>query len=225
MFEVEIKSLLGNKDRADELRKKLTDPDLLGAKLVSTHKQLNHYFEGGDLDKLYASVESMLGSDAKERLKLIVEKGKEVSVRTREAEGKALLVLKASVDDTTSANGISRAEFEEEFKELTLEELDKLVLDAGFKYQAKWSREREEFSAGEGTTITIDKNAGYGYLAEFEKVVPDEGMVSQAKQELVELMLKIGADELPQERLERMFAYYNEHWPEYYGTDKIFVIE
>jgi hypothetical protein len=38
-------------------------------------------------------------------------------------------------------------------------------------------------------------------------------------------MGKIGAEELPQERLERMFTYYNTHWQDYYGTDKIFTIE
>jgi hypothetical protein len=30
---------------------------------------------------------------------------------------------------------------------------------------------------------------------------------------------------LAQERLERMFAHYNQNWPEYYGTTKVFIIE
>jgi len=30
---------------------------------------------------------------------------------------------------------------------------------------------------------------------------------------------------LPNDRLERMFAYYNEHWQEYYDTDKTFVVK
>jgi hypothetical protein len=38
-------------------------------------------------------------------------------------------------------------------------------------------------------------------------------------------MAKLGVEELPQDRLERMFAHYNAHWPEYYGTEKVFVIE
>jgi len=38
-------------------------------------------------------------------------------------------------------------------------------------------------------------------------------------------MTKLDVEELPQDRLERMFAYYNKNWPEYYGTEKIFVIE
>jgi adenylate cyclase class IV len=73
--------------------------------------------------------------------------------------------------------------------------------------------------------VCLDKNAGYGYLAEFEKVITDSARAEETKQELVSLMKTLGAIELPQDRLERMFAYYNEHWPEYYGTEKIFVIQ
>jgi len=38
-------------------------------------------------------------------------------------------------------------------------------------------------------------------------------------------MKRAGLEELDQARLARMFAYYNAHWSEYYGTEKIFVIE
>ena len=40
-----------------------------------------------------------------------------------------------------------------------------------------------------------------------------------------DVMEKLGAEELAQERLERMFTFYNAHWPEYYGTDNVFTIE
>jgi hypothetical protein len=38
-------------------------------------------------------------------------------------------------------------------------------------------------------------------------------------------MKQVGVVELGQARLERMFAHYNTHWPEYYGTENIFTIE
>ena len=60
---------------------------------------------------------------------------------------------------------------------------------------------------------------------QFERVVDDSSKVESARSELKAFMEKLGVEELPQERLERMFAFYNAHWPEYYGTDKIFVIE
>ena len=32
-------------------------------------------------------------------------------------------------------------------------------------------------------------------------------------------------EELSQDRLERMFSFYNNNWSDYYGTEKIFNIE
>ena len=223
MYEIEIKSLLGGKDEAEELKKRLSEVDP-ATKLVSRSKQLNHYFIGGSPNKLYEAAEGLLKNQDAAKLKEIIEKGEDFSVRTRELNGKILLVVKASVDDTTSSNGISRLEFEEEVNLESLEELDKILLDAGFNYQAKWSREREEYIC-RGANVSIDKNAGYGYLAEFEKVLGEDANLEEARIELRSLMDEVEAVELQQDRLERMFAYYNEHWPDYYGTEKTFVIE
>ena len=74
-------------------------------------------------------------------------------------------------------------------------------------------------------TVCLDRNAGYGYLAEFEKVIEDEGAVSTARAEIELAMRELDIEELPQDRLERMFSHYNQNWPDYYGTDKVFVIE
>lgn len=222
-YEVEIKSLLGGKEKADALIAQLESKNP-GLKPVSFHKQLNHYFTDGDLEKLYENVEEFLPPDKKEALKTLAEKAQSFSLRTREADGKIILVLKVSVDEGTSANTVGRMEFEAETPKLTLEGLDALILKSGFQYQAKWSRERTEYKLKDAN-ITIDKNAGYGYLAEFEKVVDDEAKVPEAKTNLKRLMEELGIEELPQDRLERMFAYYNANWPDYYGTDKVFVVE
>lgn len=221
-YEIEIKSLLGSSDNAEKLRAGMKEIDPK-TELHSHHKELNHYFYKGDVNKLAKLAQPKLSKEEQERLKAIIQKGKDFSVRTRQADGKVLLVLKASVDEGTSSNTVSRLEFEAPVK-MSLDELDQLLLDAGFAYQAKWSREREEYICKD-TNVCIDKNAGYGYLAEFEKVVSDEAHIADTKRELYELMDLLGVEELPQERLERMFSYYNEHWPEYYGTDNVFVIE
>jgi adenylate cyclase class IV len=73
--------------------------------------------------------------------------------------------------------------------------------------------------------VCLDKNAGYGYLAEFEKVTSDEGELDKVKADLLALMDKVGVKELPQDRLERMFAHYNANWEKYYGTENTFNIE
>lgn len=221
-YEVEIKSLLGTKEAADALRSRFAHVDPRHT-LVRTNKQLNHYFVPGDMNALHKRILPLLPAHEHGRLSHIVTTGTRFSVRTRQADETVLLVVKASIDDTTSENGISRIEFETPVA-VTLDELDAALVAAGFPYQAKWSRDREEYAV-RGTTVTIDRNAGYGYVAELEKVVADAAEVPAARDELRALMDELGIDELPQDRLERMFAHYNAHWPEYYGTDKIFTIE
>ena len=219
LIEIEIKSLLGDRENAEELKRKIGER---GGQLASKHSQLNHYFVGTDISRFQESVLPLINEFQKLAFKKILDEGKDFSIRTRSADGKVILVIKASLGEDTSSNGVSRMEFEAEMK-MTLEELDKVLLGAGFKYQAKWSREREEYKLAD-THICIDKNAGYGYLAEFEKVVTDRNLLDSVKKELTATMQDFGVRELSQERLERMFAHYNEHWQDYYGTDKVFNI-
>lgn len=235
-YEIEIKSLLGGKDKADELKNKMkaADPEFAA---LGSHSQLNHYFvpTTGLLKNLYDAVKDFLPADQKLKLRDLAARAKDFSVRTREADGKVLLVVKASVDDTTSENGIARLEFESQISSplslgkgrgegLSLNDLDKLILGAGFAYQAKWSRQREEFKY-KGVNVSIDKNAGYGYLSEFERVVDDPNKADETKSLIRSMMKDLGVEELSQDRLGRMFDYYNKNWPDYYGTEKIFNIE
>jgi adenylate cyclase class IV len=221
-YEVEVKSLLGGAEVAEALRARMKEIDST-THLTSSNKQLNHYFVGGDIKHLAATVATHLSDEAKARLDDLAARAKEFSIRTREKDGTVLFVVKASVGDDTSANGVARMEFEEKMP-LSLDELDELVSSAGFTYQAKWSREREEYVC-KGITICLDHNAGYGWLAEFEQVVGSADEVAPARAAIAALMEACGVFELPQARLERMFAFYNAHWPEYYGTEKIFTVE
>ena len=220
-YEIEIKSLIGDKQKASELVSKMKQNDL-GFVVLGSHKQLNHYFVGGNLPDLYDSLH--LSNDKADELIKLVRNIRDFSVRTRWADGKVILVVKATVDDTTSSNGTARLEFENEFKDLTLEQLDQIVLDSRFKYQAKWSREREDYKY-KGLNVSVDKNAGYGYLAEFESVIDDSSKADEVKSQIRKIMADLGADELNQDRLSRMFDYYNKNWQDYYGTEKTFNIE
>ncbi len=221
-YEIEIKSLLGPQEKADSLRKRITSNP--SSSLIGNSKQLNHYFEGGSLERLASTVGvRYLTPEKQAELKKLSASAKTFSVRTREKGNNVFLVVKASADDTTSENGISRFEMEERVS-MSLEALDLLILEAGFTYQAKWSREREEYSY-DGIIICLDKNAGYGWLAEFEKMVGSETEMASAREKLRGIMELLGAEELSQEKLQRMFDYYNKNWAEYYGTDKTFSIE
>ena len=231
-YEIEIKTLLGEKDKADALKAKMCTLDPACA-CVSTNKQLNHYFTGGDLDVLYKKTEHLFVGEQHKKFKKIAEKGADFSVRTRQRDDEVLLVVKASVDEGTSENTVSRLEFEEPAcavdaagrpVAISLDALDILVQEAGFAYQAKWSREREEY-AYKGINVCLDRNAGYGFLAEFEKLTDDESSLETVRTELEYLMRELGVEELSQERLGRMFDYYNKNWMVYYGTDKTFTVE
>jgi predicted adenylyl cyclase CyaB len=222
-YEVELKSLLETLEKTEELKKKLQEIDPQ-TKLRGKNKQLNHYFEGGEAAALKEHLLEHLHEDHHDTFHRVVDEGKNHSIRTRQLDDKTLLVLKAAVDDTTSENGISRMEFEAETPHLSLEELDALLHKAGYGYQAKWSREREEYDCN-GCNVCIDKNAGYGYVAELEKVVEREEEIEAAREELRAMLAQLELEELPQDRLGRMFAHYNENWRDYYGTDKTFTIE
>ncbi|MDQ1284332.1 MAG: hypothetical protein QG620_680 [Patescibacteria group bacterium] len=220
-YEVEIKSLLQTEENAQKLRGKLAEQ---GIKMTNKYSQLNHYFlSNGDFAKLEEKLASLFDGEKKEKLKKILEKGKDHSLRTREMNGEVFFVVKASVDDTTSSNGILRMEFEEKV-DISLEKLDNILEEAGFGYQAKWSRDREEYGKDD-FYITIDKNAGYGYLSEFEIQTENENSLNDAKQRILEFMGELELVELSQDRLERMFKFYNENWRDYYGTENVFNVE
>ena len=221
-FEIEVKSLLGNEENANRLKARMCelDPECV---MIGSNTQLNHYFEGGDMQALYDSVEVLFDDEQKAKLRTAIERGTEFSIRSRQKDDEVLLVVKASIDEGTSANTVKRMEFEEPVN-VALTELDQLLINAGFTYQAKWSREREEY-AYKGTSVCLDKNAGYGYVAEVEKIVHDETLADAIRAEIDEVMSELELIELEQERLARMFAHYNANWPEYYGTDKIFILE
>jgi uncharacterized small protein (DUF1192 family) len=62
-------------------------------------------------------------------------------------------------------------------------------------------------------------------MAEFEKIISDKDQAEATKEAIRNELELLGIEELNQERLERMFAHYNKNWPEYYGTEKTFIIE
>lgn len=220
-YEIEIKSLLGAEPEKNLFLERLTK--LGGTKSGETVAQLNHYFIGGSHAKLGESVNDFFDVPTNERLVTTLALDADFSIRSREVLGKVKLVVKASIGDGNGANGISRMEFEENVP-ITMQELDQILLDAGFVYQSKWSRERTEYRIGE-VTICLDKNAGYGYVAEFETVVTDITKQDEVKQRLYALMEQLGVSEVDPGRLERMFEYYNNNWQDYYGTNNTFEIK
>ncbi|MEF2175303.1 MAG: hypothetical protein V3575_02425 [Candidatus Absconditabacteria bacterium] len=222
-YEIEIKVLLGSEEKAKSLIEKMHKEDG-NINIKDSSNQLNHYFlRNGDFQKLYEKISNYIESAKINELHKILFQGKNHSIRTREANGKVIFVVKAVADDTNAENGIARLEFEAPVK-ISLQDLDSLILESGFEYQSKWSRNRVEYNYKD-FVVCIDKNAGYGYLAEFEKVINDFENIQMEKDSIVNELAVLGLEELQQDRLDRMFKYYNQNWPHYYGTNKTFNIE
>lgn len=221
-IEVEIKSLLQTKEAVESLISRMRGIDK-NFTLTGKNKQLNHYFTSGNFNKLHQNIKHHIPKDKQEYFVEIIEKSQGHSVRTRKADDTVIFVVKATLDDTSSSNGTARLEFETTISNLFLEELDQILLDSDFEYQAKWSRERHEYLY-KNYNVSIDKNAGYGYLAEFERILSDQDDFNAVKGEIRREMEVLGITELQQDRLARMFDFYNKNWPEYYGTEKTFTI-
>jgi len=69
----------------------------------------------GDFEKLLQNLEGKLSPERLESLRNITNISGKHSIRTRFVDGDSILVVKLSVDDTTSSNGIQRMEWEEVF--------------------------------------------------------------------------------------------------------------
>jgi adenylate cyclase class IV len=223
LYEVEIKSLLVSKEKAEELyqKMKIIDPN---TKLDKKEKQLNHYFQKASLNQVRDAVYDILTPEDKSKFDEMLELSTNPNVRTRQIDNEQLLlVIKDSIQDSNSANGTSRIEFEANIIGMQIADLDQLLFDNGLEYQAKWSRYRETYKF-QDIAICIDKNAGYGYLAELESVIDNPSQIKEQEKKLRSIMTKLELVELDSGRLERMFDFYNQNWPEYYGTDKIFEI-
>lgn len=223
-YEIEIKVLLTTQENMQKLKETL-EKRFPQMQLKGENAQLNHYFIGGNYQNLLSECEKKLPKEKYDSLASILAYEGKFSFRTRYVDGNSILVVKLSLGADSSSNGVSRLEWEHVFQNTPIEELDNLLLTTWFEYQAKWSRERQEFTLPNEMVVCIDKNAGYGYLAEFEKVIDDKEKVNQTKDEILTLIKELWFEELAQERLERMFSFYNQNWRDYYGTEKYFLID
>jgi benzoyl-CoA reductase/2-hydroxyglutaryl-CoA dehydratase subunit BcrC/BadD/HgdB len=55
-------------------------------------------------------------------------------------------------------------------------------------------------------------------------VVKTKEEAIKAEENIRKLLSELELEELSQNRLEKMFKYYNKNWENYYGTDKYFIM-
>jgi len=220
--EVEIKALL-TEDLSSFRRK----AEKAGFQYQREEAQLNHYFRVTEEFELATFVDEYnLSSD--------VLKAKSVAIRTREISSpnlnsvtgdslfntKTLLVVKYVLDGEDVQNGKDRYEIEIDCTE-NITHVDSALIKYGLEYRSLWSRERlTYFHPEKEITLCLDKNAGYGYLVELERMVSEEKREDSFK-ELCDTLEFLGLDMLESNLLETMFKYYETHYEDYYGTEHL----
>lgn len=193
---------------------------------VQTSTQKNHYFVPvADIASLKVAVAKMI-PDAD--LSAIDVNGSKVSVRTREVINgfdqsvETFLVLKQGKD---SENGSDRVEVELPYAR-AISLLDQMLLAHNVKEQAKWSRTRHLWQATAGKVpvlISLDFNAGYGWIVEIEAVaIPDKMTAEDALKALQKAATDMGLELLDPQLLKGMYELYNSNWPTFYGTRDTF---
>lgn len=220
-FEIEIKSLLRSRKEMDAFLSRL---DSLNPKLISTTKRYNDYYIKGDFDKLLTNIKPFLSEEELLKLSDILLQGKNHSIRAKSIDGEVSIVVKSASGNSNGHNGTARWEFEAKVPSLEFNQLNQIFLDSDFEIQARWSQTREDYVCND-ISISTSFSPGYGYIVEFEKTTEDFANANKLKNELEKFMHELNLQEVTENKLDRMFQYYNKNWNEYYETDKVFFID
>ena len=232
-YEVELKVLLWNTFPPEIFIKALAK-DFKSVRETTEETHRNHYFEVPHRAKIIPAFEERLPIDHEDKIRIEeFRNGTSIVIRSREIKTvnwtQVLLVMKSTVDWGTSQNGTIRKELEIPIP-MTIEDLDSiLIAQAELKQQAKWSRTRQTFDVVDKDwfyfTVCLDKNAGYGYLVEFEVVVNNPSVIESTKLKLQNCIKLMWLTELPADQLHRMFEFYNKNWEAFYQTENYFFIK
>lgn len=139
-------------------------------------------------------------------------------LRIRRTDNEALIVLKKGWmhDD-------DREEIEVKVDRKDFLQLDKIFKALGYKYDTKWYRKRKEYKY-KNFSITIDYNAGYGWVTEIERTVRAGGE-EKAKKEILDIAKEIGIKPASKALFDKMYKYYKKNWPHYIKTKSTFDID
>jgi predicted adenylyl cyclase CyaB len=221
MQELEIKCLLNESNVMDKQKLSFLMSFLnTNYSRVGESSQLNHYFakleNNIDAQSLFTEL-NKLGFPIPDDLSVDFTKA---SVRTRQTDTETILVIKEGKDPL---NGGDRREIEFMVAGLPIHVLDECLISVGFSLDTKWSRSRITYTS-DGVTVCVDKNAGYGYIIEIEKMFKDDSDTTQALDELKTTAKVLGLYLLPKERLSKMYEFYRKNWQDFYLTDNYFCI-
>lgn len=139
-------------------------------------------------------------------------------LRIRRTDKEAYLILKKGWMHSDCRDEIEIKVARSDFKKL-----DEIFVSLGYKYDTKWYRKRLEYKL-EDFNVTIDFNAGYGWICEIERVV-NTGGEGKAKKDILDFSKKIGIKPTPQILFDKMYKFYKKNWRHYYDTKDTFNID
>lgn len=220
-YEVEIRCLIPNPDQAKNLPAEIEKLGLTTDK-TAEYSQLNDYYVDGDIHQLAQNLNGVIAKAEAKLLADIVKGHNTFSVRARQNNDDVLFIVKATTGGSAN-HGVQRAEFEVPVTQ-SLDQLKDIITGSGYSVQARWMAHRTLYRISNGITLNSYFCAGYGYGAEFELLV-EAGQQVNAETRVRDFVQQLGLEPVDPEFMERMFAYYNAHWQEYYGTEKVFTLE
>lgn len=180
-------------------------------KAVDFSQQLNHYFDSSPVS-IRTRYDSSTGFEIVNKW---TDDGKDSHNGTQRHE------LNLRVTPTLNFNEMEVVEVTEglslESAKYVLENhVDKILLNTGLNYLSKWSRIRKTYRY-ENFIISEEVNAGYGKIIEIESANNSKVNIFT----ILEYGKSLGLKVLESDLLNKMFKFYNEHWEEYYMTDKV----
>lgn len=139
-------------------------------------------------------------------------------LRIRRNDKEAFLILKRGW-----MHSDCRDEIEVKVERSDFKRLDEIFISLGYKYDTKWYRKRLEYKLTD-FNITLDFNAGYGWVTEIEKIIRT-GSEKKAKQDILNFAKEIGIKPASQSLFDKMYKFYKKNWQHYYESKKTFDID
>lgn len=219
--EIEIKCLLDGPAARDQLVAQLQQrfPQFshLGTKTI-----ISYFYQGGATKKQVSqAAERIVRPDELMELKMLLAKSDDLVVKCRSINDAKFFAVKGSPVGEDPVHAVNRLEFEVEVR-MDLESVNAKLESAGIHIASKWSSRRDFYRLDDSIKAEIEFVAGYGYKAELEIMIQDGEPTDAAVQSIQALAKELGLVEASQELLGRMYNYYNQHWQEYFNTDKVF---
>jgi adenylate cyclase class IV len=219
--EIEVKYLLKDKTARDKLVDTLHE-QFPGIKHTGTKKIISYFYkDGATADQILQVVGELFRGEELAEATGVLRNSEAIMVKCRSIDDSNYFTIKGTPAGQDPVHAVNRLEFEQPVM-LDLEKIDALLNKAGIVTASKWSSDREYYSLDDVSKAEVEFVAGYGYKAELEIVINDGESADGAISTINRRAKELGLVEASQTLLGKMYAYYNQHWQEYFNTRNTF---